>query len=190
MLWYGFISYFFVFSVLFLLIFFFLKLLHFYSLNKLNFQRYLINLMLAILSFFFLISLFSSFFFLNFFFNIVSYSNFFYLSFYDNNAQVFLNKNVSLNFNLLNIYYFPFIYIFIIVTVLSIFFCLTYSIGEINLFSFYCGIILIFGYILFFTDSLILFFLSYEMLLVPSFLILYKFAKTRRCVEAAYLMFF
>lgn len=28
------------------------------------------------------------------------------------------------------------------------------------------------------------------MLLIPSFFILYKFAKTRRCVEAAYLMFF
>jgi len=46
------------------------------------------------------------------------------------------------------------------------------------------------GYILFFTDSLILFFLAYEMLLIPSFFILYGFAKTRRCVEAAYLMFF
>jgi NADH-quinone oxidoreductase subunit M len=43
---------------------------------------------------------------------------------------------------------------------------------------------------LFFSDSLILFFFAYEMLLVPSFFILYKFAKTRRCVEAAYLMFF
>jgi formate hydrogenlyase subunit 3/multisubunit Na+/H+ antiporter MnhD subunit len=28
------------------------------------------------------------------------------------------------------------------------------------------------------------------MLLVPSFFIIYNFAKTRRCVEAAYLMFF
>jgi len=37
---------------------------------------------------------------------------------------------------------------------------------------------------------MILFFFAYEMLLVPSFFILYKFAKTRRCVEAAYLMFF
>jgi hypothetical protein len=46
------------------------------------------------------------------------------------------------------------------------------------------------GYILFFTDSIILFFFAYEMLLVPSFFILYNFAKTRRCVEAAYLMFF
>lgn len=57
-------------------------------------------------------------------------------------------------------------------------------------FVFYCKLILTSGYILFFTDSIILFFLSYEMLLVPSFFILYKFAKTRRCVEAAYLMFF
>jgi formate hydrogenlyase subunit 3/multisubunit Na+/H+ antiporter MnhD subunit len=46
------------------------------------------------------------------------------------------------------------------------------------------------GYLLFFTDSIILFFFAYEMLLVPSFFILYNFAKTRRCVEAAYLMFF
>lgn len=43
---------------------------------------------------------------------------------------------------------------------------------------------------IFFSNSLILFFLSYEMLLIPSFFILYKFAKTRRCIEAAYLMFF
>lgn len=55
---------------------------------------------------------------------------------------------------------------------------------------FYCLIILLAGYLLFFTDSLILFFLSYELLLVPSFFILHNFAKTRRCVEAALLMFF
>jgi len=55
---------------------------------------------------------------------------------------------------------------------------------------FYVTLILIAGYILFFTDSIILFFFAYEMLLIPSFFILYNFAKTRRCVEAAYLMFF
>jgi formate hydrogenlyase subunit 3/multisubunit Na+/H+ antiporter MnhD subunit len=55
---------------------------------------------------------------------------------------------------------------------------------------FYCQVILFAGYILFFTESLIIFFFSYEMLLIPSFFILYKFAKTRRCIEAAYLMFF
>lgn len=54
----------------------------------------------------------------------------------------------------------------------------------------YCKIIFIAGYFLFFTDSFIIFFFAYEMLLVPSFFILYKFAKTRRCIEAAYLMFF
>jgi NADH:ubiquinone oxidoreductase subunit 4 (subunit M) len=54
----------------------------------------------------------------------------------------------------------------------------------------YCQTILLAGYLLFFTDSLIIFFFAYEMLLIPSFFILYKFAKTRRCIEAAYLMFF
>ena len=55
---------------------------------------------------------------------------------------------------------------------------------------FYCTIILLAGYTLFFTSSLTLFFFAYEMLLLPSFFILYNYAKTRRCVEAAYLMFF
>ena len=92
--------------------------------------------------------------------------------------------------NLAYVYYFPFIYIFILITILAVLFCLTYSINELIIFMFYCAAILVSGYILFFTDSLILFFFSYEMLLVPSFFILYRFAKTRRCIEAAYLMFF
>lgn len=92
--------------------------------------------------------------------------------------------------NLVQVYYFPFIYVFLFVTVLSIIFCLSYNIDEFLSFMFYVLIILLAGYVLFCTDSVILFFLAYEMLLVPSFFILYKFAKTRRCVEAAYLMFF
>jgi formate hydrogenlyase subunit 3/multisubunit Na+/H+ antiporter MnhD subunit len=88
------------------------------------------------------------------------------------------------------VYVYPFIYVFIIVTTLSIIFCLTYNSDELSIFMFYCCIILFAGYILFFTDSFIIFFFSYEMLLIPSFFILYKFAKTRRAVEAAYLMFF
>jgi formate hydrogenlyase subunit 3/multisubunit Na+/H+ antiporter MnhD subunit len=95
-----------------------------------------------------------------------------------------------LGLNLINIYSFPFIYIFIIITIISILFCLSYNINEVGGFMFYCITILLAGYILFFTDSIILFFLAYEMLLIPSFFILYNFAKTRRCVEAAYLMFF
>lgn len=96
----------------------------------------------------------------------------------------------SVNLQLVQVYCFPFIYVFIMVTVLSIIFCLSYNVDELFSFMFYCQVILLAGYVLFFTDSLILFFLSYELLLVPSFFILYKFAKTRRCVEAAYLMFF
>lgn len=88
------------------------------------------------------------------------------------------------------VYLYPFIYVFLLVTVLSIVFCLTYNQDELYSFMFYCTLILMSGYVLFFTDSMILFFFAYEMLLVPSFFILYKFAKTRRCVEAAYLMFF
>lgn len=92
--------------------------------------------------------------------------------------------------NLTQVYYFPFIYVFLFVTLLSLIFCLSYNVDELMSFMFYVLIILLAGYVLFFTDSIILFFLAYEMLLIPSFFILYKFAKTRRCVEAAYLMFF
>jgi formate hydrogenlyase subunit 3/multisubunit Na+/H+ antiporter MnhD subunit len=119
--------------------------------------------------------------------------------FFSDNFQLYLFENIFsnfillhkvLNFNLIQIYYFPFIYIFLLITVLSILFCLSYSINELIIFVFYCLIILISGYTLFFTDSLILFFLAYEMLLIPSFFILYKFAKTKKSIEAAYLMFF
>ena len=96
----------------------------------------------------------------------------------------------SLSLNILDVYLYPFIYVFLLITALSIVFCLTYNKDELLVFMFYCQVILVAGYFLFFTDSLILFFFAYEMLLVPSFFILYKFAKTRRCVEAAYLMFF
>ena len=96
----------------------------------------------------------------------------------------------GLSLNVLEVYTYPFIYVFLLITALSIIFCLTYNKDELLSFMFYCQVILLAGYFLFFTDSLIIFFFAYEMLLVPSFFILYKFAKTRRCVEAAYLMFF
>lgn len=110
--------------------------------------------------------------------------------FFENFFNLFCEQAGVLSFNLVQVYYFPFIYIFIVITALSIIFCLSYALNEIFLFSFYCTSILLAGYILFFADSLIIFFLAYEMLLIPSFFILYKFAKTKRCVEASYLMFF
>lgn len=96
----------------------------------------------------------------------------------------------ALNLSLVSVYYYPFIYIFLIITVLSVLICLSYNSDELWVFMFYCTVIILAGYTLFFTDSLTLFFMAYEVLLIPSFFILYKFAKTRRCVEAAYLMFF
>jgi NADH:ubiquinone oxidoreductase subunit 4 (subunit M) len=111
----------------------------------------------------------------------------FFFDYYSFNYLLSVN---ALNLNLTSVYYFPFIYIFIVITSLSILYCLAYNINELSSFMFYCTVILMSGYILFFTDSIILFFFAYEMLLVPSFFILYNFAKTRRCIEAAYLMFF
>ena len=118
--------------------------------------------------------------------NFKEIGNFYLLGFYYNKI---LNLN-TLSLGFIDVYLYPFIYVFLLVTILSIVFCLTYNKDELFTFMFYCQVILFAGYMLFFTDSLIIFFFSYEMLLVPSFFILYKFAKTRRCVEAAYLMFF
>lgn len=110
-----------------------------------------------------------------------------YIGFFSYDSYV---PYTSLNINLSMVYYYPFIYVFLIITVLSILFCLSYNSDELISFILYCKVILMSGYTLFFTDSIILFFMAYEMLLIPSFFILYKFAKTRRCVESAYLMFF
>nr|APW82405.1 nad4 [Laurentiella strenua] len=189
LLWYGFIFYLIFFFFLLIIFLLFFKLMFLYSIDKISIYKNLLKCVFSFLFFFFTAALSSTYFlFSNYFAPFFYYSNSF---FFFENFQNFFNINVLvLNFNLLNIYCFPFMYIFILITILSIFFCLTYSTNEVILFTFYCVIILIFGYVLFFTNSLILFFFAYEMLLIPSFLILYKFAKTRRCIEAAYLMFF
>ena len=191
LLWYGFIYYFTFLFIVFTFIVFFLRLFYLNLINKTNFYSYMVPFTLSFFLFFSFISL------------IFLYYSFFYfetlnlicdkqgnLLFFDNINYNFIFNLNNMTSNLIYVYYFPFIYIFILITILSILFCLSYSYNEILIFTFYCTMILVSGYILFFTDSLILFFLSYEMLLVPSFFILYKFAKTRRCVEAAYLMFF
>jgi hypothetical protein len=191
MLWYGFIYYLLFFFLIFFFIIFFSRLFYLNFINKLLIYNYLIKISLGFFIFFSFVSLTTLYYIYDYF------SNFFYLT--DTNSSIVIYDNLTLNFllnlntlnlNLIYVYYFPFIYIFLLITVLSILFCLSYSFNELISFVFYCSIILISGYILFFTDSLILFFLSYEMLLIPSFFILYKFAKTRKCIEASYLMFF
>jgi hypothetical protein len=118
-----------------------------------------------------------------------SNNNFKSIFFLTMNFNKILSPN-STSLNLLDVYLYPFIYVFLLITILSVVFCMTYNKDELVSFMFYCQTILLAGYFLFFTNSLIVFFFSYEMLLVHYFFILYKFAKTRRCVEAAYLMFF
>ena len=87
-------------------------------------------------------------------------------------------------------YSYPFAYTFLIVITLSFINCLSYHRDELRSFAFFLKLIVFAGFIVFTSNSMILFFLAYETLLIPSFLILYRFAKSRRCIEASYAMFF
>lgn len=87
-------------------------------------------------------------------------------------------------------YYFYFFFIIVLITGISLIFCLSYNFSEMFSFTLYISIILLSGFGLLSTNSIIYFFSFYEFLLLPSFIILYKYAKTRKSVEAAYLMFF
>lgn len=192
MLWYGFIYYVIFLFLSFISILFFFRLFYMNLFYRIELISTLIRYVLGFFVFFSFFSLSILYYIMDFF------SNFQTVYFY-NNLNVFIFDYYSfdyiissnaLNLNLISVYYFPFIYIFVVITTLSVLFCLAYNTNEIASFMFYCTIILMAGYLLFFSDSIILFFFAYEMLLVPSFFILYNFAKTRRCVEAAYLMFF
>lgn len=119
--------------------------------------------------------------------------NFIYINYLLYNIFLYNYNNIYIinNYQITNyVFYFSFIYIFIIITLISVLFCLTYNINELNLFLIYINIIFLAGFGLFFTNSMLIFFIFYELLLLPSFFILYIFSKTRRSVEASYLMFF
>lgn len=194
MLWYGVIYFLFSFTLSYFTFIFFNKIILTSSITRANYHILIIKITTSFYLYFILIATTFLYFLFNNFFNFFLIQNatntFGVLFFFDTFVHFFHEHSTVLSLNLIQVYYFPFIYIFLIVTALSIIFCLSYNLNEINTFVSYCTIILIAGYVLFFTDSLIIFFLAYEMLLVPSFFILYKFAKTKRCVEAAYLMFF
>ena len=193
MLWYGYIYYFLFNSLKFLLVLFLLRIFSLSALYRTTTSILVSKLFITNTLFIFLII----FLLLNYTLDFYQYTILF--SSTSNNIDIsllslFTNNDffttTSLSLNLIEVYYYPFIYVFMLITILSILFCLSYNKDELMSFMFYCQLILASGYTIFFTDSIILFFLAYEMLLVPSFFILYKFAKTRRCVEAAYLMFF
>ena len=191
-MWYGFIYYSIFIFLTFIATLLIFRIFYLNLFYKTDLVIILMRYVLSFFTFFSLVALLVLYYILDFFsnFNIGYSSNQFNVFFFDYYCYDFLISSNSLNLNLVSVYYFPFIYIFVIITTLSILFCLAYNINEVMVFIFYCTTILMAGYLLFFTDSIILFFLAYELLLVPSFFILYNFAKTRRCVEAAYLMFF
>lgn len=192
MLWYGYIYYFLFTILLLVLVTYVLRLSFTSSLNKLLLVN---SLLTELISLFTLMSLIL---FTVMYYLLDNFSTFELLHttvpgdvlalVYQ--PQVLLLDQTSLGLHPVSVYCFPFIYIFVLITVLSILFCLSYNVNELTTFIAYCVVILCAGYTLFFTSSLLVFFLSYEMLLIPSFFILYNFAKTRKCVEAAYLMFF
>jgi len=192
LLWYGFIYYIvFLFCVATFVIYTF-RLFYMNLLFKMDIVNQLLQLILGFVLFFTFTSLSVLYYIFDFFSTFTVYydTNNTSLVFFDYYSFSYLYHTHTLNLNMTAVYYFPFIYIFVVITTLSILFCLSYNTNELMSFIFYVTVILTAGYVLFFTDSLILFFLAYEMLLVPSFFILYNFAKTRKCVEAAYLMFF
>lgn len=192
MLWYGYIYLLLAFILVFFSIITFLRLVVFFTyvryfhFTQLSTTLLSVYIFFSICAFVLLYSIFESYSSLTIL-DIELVPSLFLLSY--NPASTFVNYTY-LHLTPIAVYYFPFIYIFILVTLLSIIYCLAYNISEFTAFIFYCTLILLAGYIMFFTASLMLFFFAYEMLLIPSFFILYNFAKTRKCVEAAYLMFF
>lgn len=189
MVWYGLIYYTWAFFLFIFSLLTSFRVVYYFSNNKTKTTELVISFLLSLFTFFSFTS-FSSLYNLIEIFSQIAVVSINYLMYVESEINHGLFNYLNLNYNLLNVYYFPFIYIFVLVTVLSVFFCLAYNVNELFIFIFYCTIIVLAGYMLFFTDSLILFFIAYEMLLIPSFFILYKFAKTRRCIEASYLMFF
>lgn len=192
MLWYGYIYYFLFLVLLFVIISYYLQIMSIFRFFKFESISLFFTYTISTFLFFLIISLTTLYYIFDYFASIVvcnlpSGFDTFMVNYY---TYDYLVETSSLDLNLISVYYFPFIYIFLLITILSVIFCLNYNLSELTAFMFYCLIILLAGYLLFFTDSLILFFLSYELLLVPSFFILHNFAKTRRCVEAALLMFF
>ena len=62
-------------------------------------------------------------------------------------------EKIRTKLNMIQVYFYPFIYVFLLVTILSVVFCLSYNTDELAAFMFYCIVILVAGYALFFTDS-------------------------------------
>ena len=191
-MWYGYIYYLLFMFFIFLTLVFLSRLVFLNNFYRTNLSSFLLQHILSFFTFFSFMALITIYNLLDFYscLSVDILMDPLVVGYFDTMPIEHSFHSFLLTLHLLSIYSFPFIYIFVLITIISLLFCLSYNTNEVMGFSFYATLILVAGYVLFFTDSLILFFLSYELLLVPSFFILYNFAKTRRCVEAAYLMFF
>jgi hypothetical protein len=163
LMWYGYIYYIIFNLFLVISIIFFLRI---YIINYLNswILFILINkIFVSFVIFFFFISFSILHFLLDYYHEIILIPflpfncNYSYLTL----ANHGINKFVSitpLSLDLTQVYYYPFVYVFMLITILSILFCLSYNKDELMSFMFYCQLILASGYTIFFTDSIILFF--------------------------------
>lgn len=84
----------------------------------------------------------------------------------------------------------PFIFVFILISTITLIYTISYNLNELRIFFIFLIFIFISGFVIFSSSSIVIFFFAYEALLIPSFVLLYLFAKTRKSVEAAFLMFF
>jgi hypothetical protein len=174
MLWYGYIYYFLFFSVLFVTLISSLRISFLSSSNSVFVINQAVTLILSVFLSLAFLSLTFLYYLLDNFstFDVVFTNSPGECLFITNYAYAFLLDQMFVGLHPTSVYYFPFVYIFILVTVLSVLFCLSYNVNELTTFMFYCTIILSAGYSMFFTSSLLVFFLAYEMLLIPSFFII------------------
>jgi hypothetical protein len=162
LLWYGYIYYMFFFVTLFTILIFFYRLLYLNLFYRLNFVTSLLRHALNFFLFFAFIALLVIYGLLDFgsTFSVIVLTDPTTAVYLDLVPTTYIFDTYLFSLYFLNVYVYPFIYIFILVTLISILFCLAYNFTEILSFMFYCTLILLAGYVLFFKTSLILFFLS------------------------------
>jgi hypothetical protein len=82
--------------------------------------------------------------------NTNSTSDYFSTQYITNFNSSRLWPSITNSLNLVQVYTYPFIYVFLVVTILSVVYCLSYNVDDLVSFMFYCQLILLAGYALFF----------------------------------------
>lgn len=145
MLWYGFIYYLSFLLFIAATTFYLLRLFYLFSFFKVDLTVSLFKYVLNFFIFFAFWSLYSIFLLFDFFSTFTWYSSSLgsSIDFLDYYFVDFGVSTTPLSLHLISIYYFPFVYIFVVVTTLSVLFCMTYNANELVSFMFYILIILV-----------------------------------------------